>query len=66
MYRVQVTIPKQLPHIISALYHPYSRHKPRRPISSIRNQRYNMVPLARALTQYAAICSKNSHKQPAA
>ena len=53
----QATAPQQLPHSISPLNHPYSRHAHCRPCPSIRNHRKNMVPLAKALTQYAAICA---------
>ena len=59
-YIAHVAIPKQLPHSISPLNHPYSRHKLLRDCSSIRRQRYNMTPLARALMQYAAICSQEN------
>ena len=57
MIAPHATAPKQLPHSISPLNQPYSRHTPRRPSPSIRRHRKNMVPLAQALPQNAAICA---------
>jgi hypothetical protein len=59
-----VTAPTQLPSIISAVNHPYSRHTVTscRRATPIRHQRKNILPLATALMQYAATWGvSNSH-----
>ena len=54
---VQETATTQLLHSMRALNQPYSRHSRRVCSPSIRRQRANMMPLAKALKLYAATCA---------
>ena len=54
---IQETAPTQLLHSMRALNQPYSRHSRRVCSPSIRRQRANMMPLAKALKIYAATCA---------
>ena len=54
------TNPTQLPVSMSALYHPYSRHRRPRPASLVRRHHSSNVALATALAKYAITCTRSS------